>query len=74
MSPYDFFHPETVKRISVDQFKATMLSNLIYTTQQYSVWIGSQSTSFPTVEECVDGYFPGINNFQQLLPVGRRRR
>jgi len=74
MSPYDFFHPETVKRISVDQFKATMLSNLIYTTQQYSVWIGSQSTIFPTVEECVDGYFPGINNFQQLLPVGRRRR
>lgn len=74
MSAYDFFHPESVHRIPIDDFKKTLLLNMLYTTEQYSKWVGSQQVSFPTVEECVEGYFPGINNFQQLLPEGRRRR
>jgi hypothetical protein len=74
MSAYDFFHPESIQRISIDDFKKTLVRNLVYTTQQYSNWISSQPVTFPTVEECVEGYFLGINNFQQLLPEGRRRR
>lgn len=74
MSAYDFFHPESIQRISIDDFKKTLVKNLICTTEQYSNWISSQPVTFPTVEECVEGYFLGINNFQQLLPEGRRRR
>ena len=74
MSAYDFFHPESIQRISIDDFKKALVVNLVYTTEQYSVWARNQQMEFPTVEDCVEGYFAGINNFQQLLPEGRRRR
>lgn len=74
MTAYDFFHPESIQRISIDDFKKALVVNLVYTTEQYSVWRRNQKIEFPTVEDCVEGYFVGINNFQQLLPEGRRRR
>lgn len=74
MTAYDFFHPHSINRMSIDDFKKTLLLNMIYTTEQYSIWMRTQSTQFPSVEECVEGYFSGISNFQQLLPDGRRRR
>ena len=74
MSAYDFFHPESIQRISIDHFKKALVVNSVYTTEQYSVWARNQQLEFPTVEDCVEGYFAGINNFQQLLPEGRRRR
>lgn len=74
MSAYDFFHPESIQRISIDDFKKALVVNLVYTTEHYSVWARNQQMEFPTVEDCVEGYFAGINNFQQLLPEGRRRR
>jgi len=74
MTAYDFFHPEHLQRMPMDVFKNALVANLIFTTEQYYAWAQNQKEPFPTVEDCVEGYFAGINNFQQLLPEGRRRR
>ena len=71
MSAYDFLHPFDHDRISLEDFKLLLVENGIRTTEDYVNW---NDGSFPSVDHCIEGYFPTIQNFQDLLPSGRRRR
>lgn len=74
MSAYDFFHPENTERMNVDTFRSLLVDNKIFNTESYTLWNSEKGGIYPSVEDCVEGYFPHISNFQELLPVGRRRR
>ena len=74
MTAYDFFHPDSNERISVDIFKELMINQNIPTTDRYIEWRLEQTLFYPTVEEAIEGYFHNISNFQDLLPQSNRRR
>jgi hypothetical protein len=74
MTAYDFFHPDSIEQISVNDFKELMIIHNILTTERYIDWRKEQTTYYPSIEEAIEGYFHNIINFQDLLPEGNRRR
>ena len=74
MSAYDFFHPNSIERLSIDEFKSILLENNISITEQYIKWREQQEVIYPSIEEAIEGYFHNIINFQELLQKGKRRR